>query len=207
MPKKPLPDCSPKPVARNTDFVSEKEIKNVAEQYSFSDSYQLYYNLNTALSWWEMSSSLEFKTNMKTNKKMWAALEKRAEEFNEVLVKLSNYQRLYLYKGGANGEILRQAKDVSRRLNRSARKALLIAPEGQPGRQAERMRITQLVTDIRRVYVEGTGKRDKYTRDPDTNFYHGGFFNFTRYCFQRLGIDKSDDSIANAITDALTEET
>lgn len=56
-----------------------------------------------------------------------------------------------------------------------------------------------LVRDMHRAYRHGTGRTDKYTRDPDSGEYRGAFIEFAAAALQLMEIDLSPACIAETL--------
>ena len=182
---------------------SREECDELKQRYEFSEEYDLYYELNNAFAWYRLGQEPHMQTGPRQDREILTLLQRSAGEYLRLLESLSPGQQAILADADErlNVPSLKQLIDTVRVLEEAARRGLEVIPPGRPVRKADGRRAT--LEELHRVYREGTGKDDRYTYDPIGDGYSGDFFSFAETCFERLGIEIADSTLAGEITKTL----
>ena len=182
---------------------SRRECNELKQRYEFSDEYDLYSELNNALTWYRLGQEPHMQTGPRQDRAILTLLQRSAGEYLGLLESLSPGQQAILVDADERLDIptLKRFVDTVRVLEEASRRGLKVIPPGRPVRKDDGRRAT--LEELHRVYRDGTGKDDRYTHDPVCDGYSGDFFSFTQTCFERLGIEIADLTLAGEISKTL----
>lgn len=198
MPKTPaLPDHARAHFGYRQEHFSRDACVELALRYGFKKTYDLYRCLNDAAMWLDIFRD-PGDAPIPVRRHELEVLQTRARALLESLWKLGHHSRVALTlhdpKQGAPIDT-RSLSLQLQKLDWAIRNSLADLPQGRVG--APRKELEAVVAaELRKVYVEGTGKRDivkKVSRDPER--FGGEWFEFFCHCMQSLRLVKGQKQL------------
>lgn len=203
MPKtKPIPDYSTGCYGVDK-FFTETECKEIAANFGFKPTYNLYEELNSIFHWYRLGNMPSMQAGPKEDKEMLQILRQRTDDLAEILQKLSLNQKMSLSRAvdRVNSEALRDLENVLQYLSIAASAAKKDVPPAKSGPKYDWS--NTVLSSLHKVYQEGTETSSKYTyndyeESPDKQ-YSGPFFVLSKACLKKIGVTLNDAALAKRI--------
>lgn len=197
--KKPLPDYSKGGFSWGHEYFSESKTLELKELYKFKEDYDLHSELNCATEPWQMLQDPGDQPTAVRRQELKILL-KRATDLHESLHKMGRHAGFAIIRADSphdprlNVKALSTLQTMVRKLMWTTNRALESLADAKRGRRSSPE--ADFILNLRRIYLAGTGQRDKVTRNPMDDSYSGTFFEFLRECLSVLSIKKGDSRIA-----------
>jgi hypothetical protein len=202
-----LPDHTPIVRSKTTNYLSDADVEALKNEYGFASEFRLDLHLEDVAFWYQGDKQHRGLPKVSEQIKLVKAARDSARELWDALSRFGSDEILAADKHSIDwdhGKRIANIRQMHHALDAAA-KELSNKPPAKGGRpNAEAVLI--LITNLRRIYKEGTGQDHRYTQDPNTYEYSGKFVKFVETVCDMAGLEIRNSTIGNTIKKTIQNE-